>query len=185
MDDRTLARKLASQDSSALAAFYERFVPMIRAIAFRFTSDTRDVEEVVQDVAWTVFRKAHTFRGDSDFKGWVHRIAQNAARMQHRKRKRAPLPLPDEILNAAIVREPDADIDTRPERMLAQRAAGARMAEAYEELDDLNKQVFEVSERHRLTPSEAAQQLRMSLPAYKARLHRVRSRLREAAVMAM
>jgi len=181
MDDRMMAQRLAQKDTAALNAFYKRFVPMIRAIAFRFSSDPRDVEEVVQDVAWTVFRKADTFRGDSDFKGWVHRIAQNAARMQHRKRKRAPMPLPDEVLNAAIVREPDADIDTRPERMLAQRAAGARMAEAYDSLDDLNKRVFEVSERECLPPTQAAKALSLSLPAYKARLHRVRSRLREAA----
>lgn len=185
MTDLALAHRLAQKDTRALSEFYRRFEPMIRAIACRFSSDPRDVEEVLQDVAWTVFRKADTFRGDSDFKGWVHRITQNAARMQHRKRKRAPLPLEDEVLSAVMHRQPDADVDTRPERMWASREAARRMREAFDAMDGLNQQVFEASEFRSMAPTEGALSLDMTVSAFKARLHRVRSQLRTAAVAVM
>jgi len=72
-----------------------------------------DTEDVVQDVFLLIHRKAHLFRGESDFRTWVHRIAVNAALMFLRKKSKfmfVPLndyrtPDPHDMEQAYFVRE--------------------------------------------------------------------------------
>src|SRR6267378_1206602 len=43
-------------------------------LASRITGNDQDAEEVVQDALCTVVRKIDTFRGESAFGSWLHRI---------------------------------------------------------------------------------------------------------------
>ena len=50
-------------------------------------SEAADTEEVIQDVFWTVYRKAKSFQGNSRFSTWLYRLTVNAALGKIRRRK--------------------------------------------------------------------------------------------------
>src|SRR5438128_7041313 len=55
-------------------------------LARRMLGNDADAEDVTQDVLLQVVRKLHTFRGDSEFATWLHRVTVNAALAHRRKR---------------------------------------------------------------------------------------------------
>ena len=56
-------------------------------IALRILGEPADTEEVIQDVFWTVYRKAKSFQGNSQFSTWLYRLTVNAALGKIRRRK--------------------------------------------------------------------------------------------------
>src|SRR6516225_2945336 len=74
------------------------YAPRIYNLARRMLASDVDAEDVTQDVLLQVVRKLDTFRGESAFPTWLHRVTVNAA-LAHRKKRaqqedhRAPDPL--------------------------------------------------------------------------------------------
>src|ERR1700751_2189937 len=60
--------------------------PRIYALARRMLGNDADAEDVTQDVLLQLVRKLDTFRGESAFPTWLHRITVNAALAYRRKR---------------------------------------------------------------------------------------------------
>ena len=55
------------------------------AVCLRMTRNTAEAEDLTQDVFVQVFRKLHTFRGESAFTTWLHRMTVNYVLMRFRK----------------------------------------------------------------------------------------------------
>ncbi len=176
-----LAHDLAARNVNALQSFYSQYRSRIWAIAYRMTRDEWDAEEVVQDVLWTVYRKADSFRGESELWHWVRRVTQNAARMLLRKRRRVPTPMEDKDIESLFTSDPNADIATRTENLAGGRTAVAAIDHALSEQDPTNRTLFVMMDVHGLEKEEVADRLGLSVSAVKARLHRVRRALRDAA----
>jgi len=100
MNEAQLIEGLENKDPKALAFLYSEYHGRVTAVVRKYIRDEWDVEEVVQDTFWTVHRKIHLFRRDSQLWSWMYRIAANAAKMKLRKYKRRPIPFDDEILSA-------------------------------------------------------------------------------------
>src|SRR5258708_20444126 len=49
--------------------------------------DPGEAEDLVQEVFIQLFRKIHTFRGESAFSTWLHRLTANLALMRLRRKK--------------------------------------------------------------------------------------------------
>src|SRR5437868_10398339 len=60
--------------------------PRVYNLARRMLGNDADAEDVTQDVLLQVLRKLHTFRGESAFPTWLHRVTVNAALVHRRKR---------------------------------------------------------------------------------------------------
>ena len=176
-----LAARIAAGDATALNQFYREYRGRILAVARPMVRDEWDAEEVLQDVVWTVHRKIDSFRGDSDFWYWVRRITQNAARMLLRKRRRVPTPIEDKDIQARMDAEPTEVNTTRTESVTLARFAAIRMDEALRSQDPVNQQLFQMMDVEGRDKEEVARLLDLSIPALKARLHRVRKSLRKAA----
>ena len=73
-----LVARLVAQESGALEDFEREYHDSTYGLARRITGNERDAEEIAQNVLWTVYRKADSYRGDSHFQRWVNRITQNA-----------------------------------------------------------------------------------------------------------
>src|SRR5262249_31360412 len=58
----------------------------IQGLARRMLGNEADAEDVAQEVLLVVVRKLNTFRGDSSFATWIHRVTTNAALLHHRKK---------------------------------------------------------------------------------------------------
>src|SRR5579872_6438927 len=70
---------------SAEEVFHE-YAPRVYNLARRMLSSDADAEDVTQDVLLQVVRKLPTFRGESAFPTWLHRVTVNAALAHRRKR---------------------------------------------------------------------------------------------------
>ena len=176
-----LAAGLAQRDIMALETFHSVYKERILAVARRMVRDEWDAEEVFQDVLWTVYRKADSFRGDSDLWPWVRRVTHNASLMLLRKRRRAPMPIEDSDIEAIIGSEPTADIGTRTEEVAKGKQAAERMGDELDRQDPTNRHLFVRMEVDGASKEEVSEELGLSISAVKARLHRVRKALRDAA----
>src|ERR1700726_992462 len=56
-----------------------------------------EAEDLTQEAFLQTFRKIHTFRGDSRFSTWLHRLTVNIVLMHLRKRKRFEISLDETI----------------------------------------------------------------------------------------
>src|SRR5438270_12614674 len=65
---------------------FRDYAPRIYNLARRMLGSDADAEDVTQDVLLQVVRKLDTFRGESAFPTWLHRITVNAALAHRRKR---------------------------------------------------------------------------------------------------
>src|SRR6201997_2727930 len=65
---------------------FRDYAPRVYNLARRMLSNDADAEDVTQDVLLQVVRKLPTFRGESAFPTWLHRVTVNAA-LSHRRRQ--------------------------------------------------------------------------------------------------
>src|SRR5437870_11538393 len=67
---------------------YHDYAPRVYNMARRMLSNEKDAEDVTQEVFLQVVRKLPTFRGESAFPTWLHRVTVNAA-LAHRRKQAA------------------------------------------------------------------------------------------------
>src|SRR5260370_40958649 len=65
---------------------FRDYAPRIYHLARRMLGNDADAEDVTQDVLLQVVRKLDTFRGESAFPTWLHRVTVNAALAHRHKR---------------------------------------------------------------------------------------------------
>ena len=86
-------------DSSAIESIYREHSPRVYALCLRLSGgSTDDATELLQDVFIRAWRGLKSFRGESAFSSWLHRLAVNAMleRARSDKRRGARLILMDE-----------------------------------------------------------------------------------------
>lgn len=175
-----MVERLAQRDPLALDYFYRHNRARILAWTRQYISDPFEAEEVLQDVIWTVHRKADTFRGESGFSTWLFRVTQNAARMHLRKKKRVPAPVEEGVVHDALHRSDSVAHPHQPDEIIDAQRTMARMRAGFAELSEENRQLYREIELLGTSKEEIAERMGISVPAAKARLHRVRVALKSA-----
>ena len=84
--DIELARQAAAGDLASFEELYRRHFNRVYGVALRMTGHTAEAEDLTQDVFVQLYRKIGTFRGESAFSTWLHRMAVNQVLMHFRKR---------------------------------------------------------------------------------------------------
>jgi RNA polymerase sigma-70 factor, ECF subfamily len=74
--DDLVARAQAG-DQTAFRDLYRQHAGRVYALCLRLTGDRREAEERTQDVFVRLWDKLRSFRGDSAFSSWLHRLAVN------------------------------------------------------------------------------------------------------------
>src|SRR3954468_2378140 len=85
--DDLVARAQAG-DQMAFRDLYRQHAGRIYALCLRLTGDGRDAEERTQDVFVRLWDKLRSFRGESAFSSWLHRLAINVVLNERRTTKR-------------------------------------------------------------------------------------------------
>ena len=89
-DDTGLAQKAAGGDVEAFEQLYHRHFRRVYSLCLRMTSNAAEAEDLTQEVFAHLFRKIGSFRGESAFTTWLHRLAVNQVLMHFRKRSARP-----------------------------------------------------------------------------------------------
>ncbi len=88
--DYELAQKSAGGDMEAFEELYRRHFRRVYSLALRMTGKPEEAEDMTQETFAHLYKKIGSFRGDSAFTTWLHRLTVNQVLMHFRKRKSRP-----------------------------------------------------------------------------------------------
>ena len=81
-------RRAQDGDAAAFEYLYKANGKRVYSLCLQMLKNTSDAEDLTQQIFLRLFRKIGTFRRDSRFSTWLHRVAVNAVLM-HLRRKRS------------------------------------------------------------------------------------------------
>jgi RNA polymerase sigma-70 factor (ECF subfamily) len=84
--DHALAQASAEGDMQAFEEIYQRHNRRVYSLCLRMTQNVSEAEDLAQEVFIQLFRKIGSFRGESAFTTWLHRMTVNQVLMHFRKR---------------------------------------------------------------------------------------------------
>jgi RNA polymerase sigma-70 factor (ECF subfamily) len=173
------AIRLAQQgDPAAFERIYQLHSRRIYSLCLRMVSNTAEAEDLTQEAFLQLFRKIATFRGESAFSTWLHRLAVNVVLMRLRKKK---------VLETSLeeVTEPDEESGGPrrdfggPDLRLSGSIDRVNLQRAIDELPPGYKQVFVLHDMQGYEHNEIADIMNCSIGNSKSQLHKARMRLRE------
>ena len=85
--DYELTQAASTGDMVAFEEVYRRHHRRVYSLCLRMTQNQSEAEDLAQDVFVQLFRKAGSFRGESAFTTWLHRMTVNQVLMHFRKKK--------------------------------------------------------------------------------------------------
>ena len=183
-DDLALVERLQAGDHEALEAIVDLYSPKLYNVAQRILGESADTEEVLQDVFWTVFRKAKTFQGNSRFSTWLYRLTVNEAlgKIRRRKNRKREIEyqeyLPKFGDDGHHRVRPVVDWSDTLDRSYAKQELQRVVQAALDGLKPLDRSVVVLSDLEGMSDKEIASMLHLTVSAVKTRLHRARLFLR-------
>lgn len=172
--DDALIELARSDDGSAFEVLVQRYSSRIYALVGSMLRDRAEIEDVVQDVFFKVYRKLPGFEGKSSFYTWLYRVALNTA-ADHLKRKRNDRTQSVEDFAAVDVEAPGH----APETGIASDELRAHVAEAISSLPRKYRDILVLREYEDRTYDEISDILGCSKGTVESRLFRARARLKE------
>ena len=182
-EEKLLIERLKGGDEDALEAFFNKYSTRLYNVGYRILGDVPDTQEVIQDVFWTAYRKAKSFRGNSQFYTWLYRLTINAALGRIRRSKKNQEVEYEEFLpkfqedGHHLVR-PVVDWSDTLDENYAKQEIQQLLNEALEQLKPIDKSVVVLSDLEGMSDKEIAAALKVTVSAVKTRLHRARLFLR-------
>jgi RNA polymerase sigma-70 factor, ECF subfamily len=159
-------QQAASGDVRAFEELYRAHLPRVHSLVRRMAGG-RDTDEITQDVFVRVWQKLGTFRGDSAFGTWLHRLAVNVVIERFRT----------EAVRRQRLHDGEAIFETlsSPPR---RRDVKMDFETALEKLPDGAREIFVLHDVEGYKHQEIASLLGISSGTSKAQLHRARMMLR-------
>jgi RNA polymerase sigma-70 factor, ECF subfamily len=184
LTDLDLVRRIKAGDEGALERMIERYHARVYSLSYGVLRNAEDAEESTQDTFLTLYRKIGTFDESKKFFSWFYRVALNQAYSRARRRRagtkvsiREHLPRFSEDGHLAVADWPDASVAIEDEA--SARELAARAGEFIDELPRPYRDVIWMADVEEMPAAEIAETLRISIPAYKSRLHRARLHVRQ------
>lgn len=171
--DFDLTQAAAKGDMAAFEELYQRHHRRVYSICLRMLQNAYEAEDLTQDVFIQLYRKVGSFRGDSAFTTWLHRMTVNQVLMHFRKRNvkyektTEEGETPDQIVTGT------SDPDRMP---IVDKIA---LENAIEQLPDGYKNVFVLHDVEGYEHEEVARILGCSVGTSKSQLHKARLKLRK------
>jgi RNA polymerase sigma-70 factor, ECF subfamily len=173
------AIRLAQQgDAAAFERLYRLHSRRVYSLCLRMVGNTAEAEDLTQEAFLQLFRKIATFRGESAFSTWLHRLAVNVVLMKLRKKSGTETSLEE-------VTEPDEESGGprrdfgAPDLRLSGSIDRLNLQRAVEQLPPGYKAVFVLHDMQGYEHNEIAKIMGCSIGNSKSQLHKARMRLRE------
>jgi len=161
-------KRAASGDHAAFERLYRDHVGRVYALCVRMV-DEASAEDLTQEVFIRAWRKLDTFKGDSQFGTWLHRLAVNhVLSRRETQRKREARHVGGEGLLARV---------TAPTRRSSGHALD--LEQAIRRLPERARDVFVLFDVEGYSHDEIAQALGVTVGTSKSQLHRARMLMRE------
>lgn len=181
LDDAAIVATVLNGDVEAFSVIVSRYEKRVFNLAYRYTGDRQEAEDLSQEIFLRIFRALKTFRGDALFSTWLYRVATNVCLDALRRKKNRPEP---------VLEQPLATESGDVEKELVSPDLGPdHQVEMAESLEIIRKEIAQLQEPFRtaiilrdlqdLSYEEIAEVLNVSQGTVKSRLHRARAMLRK------
>jgi RNA polymerase sigma-70 factor, ECF subfamily len=164
-------------DQSAFKLLYDLHKRRVFSLCLRMTQNTASAEDLTQEAFLQLFRKIGTFRGESAFSTWLHRMSVNVVLMQLRKKNLPIVPLDDAMEGdeeGTVKKEPGA-----PDLRLTGSIDRLRLQRAVDDLPPGYRTIFLLHDVQGYEHNEIAEMVGCSIGNSKSQLHKARLKLRE------
>lgn len=165
-------------DAAAFEYLYQLHSRRVYALCLRMVGNPSDAEDLMQEAFLQLFRKIGTFRGESAFSTWLHRMTVNVVLMRLRKKSLPAASLEETTEPDEETGGPRKDIGA-PDLRLSGAVDRVNLERSIEKLPPGYRTVFVLHDVQGFEHNEIAGIMGCSVGNSKSQLHKARTRLRE------
>jgi RNA polymerase sigma-70 factor, ECF subfamily len=177
LTEAEIIERAQSGDEAMFELLYRRHSRRIYAVCVRMVKDPAEAEDLTQEAFMLLFRKLHTFRGESAFSTWLYRLAVNRVLMCLR-RKSLPAVSLDEPLHTNEPSGPPAIYLGSRDSILEGSLDRINLERCIRRLPTGYRTIFVLHDVQGYKHHEIAEILGRSVGDSKSQLHKARAQLR-------
>ena len=164
-------------DPDAFSKLYALHKRRVYTLCLRMLGNVSEAEDMTQEAFLHLYRKLGSFRGESAFSTWLHRLTVNLVLM-HLRKKGLQLVSLEETINPSEEDAPKRDFGSRDPR-LSGSVDRVALERAVGTLPPGYRLVFVLHDVEGYEHNEIAEMLECSTGNSKSQLHKARLKLRE------
>jgi RNA polymerase sigma-70 factor (ECF subfamily) len=164
-------------DAIAFEALYAMHKRRVYSLCLRMMNNTAEAEDLAQEAFLQLFRKIGTFRGESAFSTWLHRMTVNVVLMHLRKKGLNEVSL-DEMMEPQQEDGPKKDVGAK-DNVLAGSIDRVNLERCIESLPPGYRIIFVLHDIEGYEHNEIAEMMGCSIGNSKSQLHKARMKLRD------
>src|ERR1700731_1661998 len=177
LTEAEIIRRAQNGDEAMFEQLYRLHSRRVYAVCVRMVKDPAEAEDLTQEAFLLLFRKIHTFRGESAFSTWLHRLAVNRVLMCLR-RKSLPSVSIDEPLDSNEASGPPAINPGSLDSILEGSLDRINLERCIKRLPTGYRTIFILHDVQGYKHQEIAEILGRSVGDSKSQLHKARGQLR-------
>ena len=172
------AIRLAQEgNSEGFERLYRLHSRRVYSLCLHMSKDPLEAEDFTHDAFLQAFRKIQSFRGDSRFSTWLHRLTVNIVLMGFRHRKRPKISLGEALEHNEESRKPTVEF-SRPDPNLNGVIDRINLVKAINQLPRGCKKMLLLHDIQGYKHDEISRMVGCSVENSKSQVHRARMRLR-------
>src|SRR5712675_3654099 len=164
-------------DAEAFQVLYDKHKRRVYSLCLRMTANTAEAEDLTQEAFLQLYRKIGTFRGESAFSTWLHRLSVNVVLM-HLRKKSLPVVSLEETTQGGEEDTPKKDFGAE-DLALAGSIDRLQLQKAVDDLPPGYRSIFVLHDVEGYEHNEIATIVGCSIGNSKSQLHKARMKLRD------
>jgi RNA polymerase sigma-70 factor (ECF subfamily) len=163
-------------DAQAFQALYDKHKRRVYSLCLRMTANTAEAEDLTQEAFLQLYRKIATFRGESAFSTWLHRLSVNVVLMHLRKKSLPVVSLEETTQGEDDTPKKDFGAE---DLALAGSIDRLQLQRAVDDLPPGYRMIFVLHDVEGYEHNEIATIVGCSIGNSKSQLHKARMKLRD------
>jgi RNA polymerase sigma-70 factor (ECF subfamily) len=163
-------------DAQAFQALYDKHKRRVYSLCLRMTANTAEAEDLTQEAFLQLYRKIGTFRGESAFSTWLHRLSVNVVLMQLRRKSLPVVSLEETTQGEEDTPKKDFGAE---DLALAGSIDRLQLQKAVDDLPPGYRTIFVLHDVEGYEHNEIATIVGCSIGNSKSQLHKARMKLRD------
>jgi RNA polymerase sigma-70 factor (ECF subfamily) len=164
-------------DAEAFQLLYDKHKRRVYSLCLRMTANTAEAEDLAQEAFLQLYRKLATFRGESAFSTWLHRLSVNVVLM-HLRKKSLPVVSLEETTQGVDEDSPKKDFGA-DDVALSGSIDRLQLQRAVDSLPPGYRTIFVLHDVEGYEHNEIAKIAGCSIGNSKSQLHKARMKLRD------
>jgi RNA polymerase sigma-70 factor (ECF subfamily) len=175
-NEAELIERAKQGDAQAFQALYDKHKRRVYSLCLRMTANTAEAEDLTQEAFLQLYRKIATFRGESAFSTWLHRLSVNVVLMQLRKKSLPVVSLEESTQGEEDTPKKDFGAE---DLALAGSIDRLQLQKAVDDLPPGYRMIFVLHDIEGYEHNEIATIVGCSIGNSKSQLHKARMKLRD------